>query len=184
MAGPMPSFVPGKRSRTASAMTWAAEWRIGSSGSPAPASSSSSAEPRSGASKSSAASSADVLGRSAVDLSASRRSSVGPPRIDKPLVHRQDERSDPPAVPPAFASLRLPGAARALWPRYRADPGPVRRPLTGGASSSVAAGLPAYGPALSWLRLDVACPDRRVFVSCGGRHWTRTSDLLHVKQVL
>ena len=30
MAGPMPSRAPGKRSRTASAMTWAAEWRMGS----------------------------------------------------------------------------------------------------------------------------------------------------------
>ena len=46
----MPSFAPGNRSRTASAMTCAVEWRIASSASWAPASRSSSAEPRSGAS--------------------------------------------------------------------------------------------------------------------------------------
>ena len=47
----MPSFAPGNRSRTASAMTCAVEWRIASRSLCAPASSSSSAEPRSGASR-------------------------------------------------------------------------------------------------------------------------------------
>src|SRR5438105_10345134 len=46
MAGPIPSLAPGKSSRTAAAMTWAAECRIVSSGSRAPASSSSSARDR------------------------------------------------------------------------------------------------------------------------------------------
>src|SRR4029077_9407401 len=46
MAGPMPNFASGKSSITAAAMTWAAECRMVSSGSWAPASSSSSARDR------------------------------------------------------------------------------------------------------------------------------------------
>src|SRR5204862_6020582 len=73
--------------------------------------------------------------------------------------------------------------------RYRATPGPVRRPLTGGTDAEAIAGLAAKAR-LSGDPLRAVRPARR---SCGpapgpgrhgGRHWTRTSDLLHVKQVL
>ena len=103
MTGPIPSFVPGNRSRTASARTCAAEWRIGPSSSPAaPWSISSVALPRSAtsgsASSSSCCSSSDML-----DLSSG---------ITKPLVHCQDERFTP-AVPPSFARHPLARSARA-----------------------------------------------------------------------
>ena len=142
MAGPMPSFVPGNRSSTASAITCAAEWRIASSSLCAPASSSSSADPRSGATNSSSTSSASAT---AASCSAIRLASMNH-ETSRP---RQDERlTGAPAVPPAFA-------AHMCVPRSRAaltgGPGPVHRPLTGGTSLVVVAGLPAVarfsGPA-------------------------------------
>ena len=78
--------------------------------------------------------------------------------ITEPLA-RAGREVDPPAVPPAFAAPW----PRTHVPRYRADPGPVHRSLTGGASSPVAAGLAACDPAL-WTPSRRACPGRCVYV--------------------
>ncbi len=142
----MPSFVPGKRSRTASAMTWAVEWRIASSSSWAPASSSSSTEPRSGATRSSASSAsgassvravAAALGLVALLVLLVRHAITTFCRRNRndPSSIRQDER--PTGI--SRGSTRLRHAYRwvrrafALRAALTGGPGPVHRPLTGGA---------------------------------------------------
>ncbi len=115
-------------------------------------------------------------------------------RLDLLLVHhdvlqesnasrpKQDERFDPPAVPPAFAASppALRRVARALVAA-----------LTGGSrtGSPVAHGWcldrrspPGSQPGPGSLEATAAGLSRSSRCRCGGRHWTRTSDLLHVKQ--
>ena len=98
------------------------------------------------------------------------------------LSSMQDERFDPPAVPPAFAARAGSGASSRT--RGRAN-GRIPDRFAGRSrvvpGSSIAAGLAA------WARLSGGAGDGPVPIvafKCGGRHWTRTSDLLHVKQVL
>ena len=104
--GRSPSFVPGNRSVTASAMTCAVEWRIAPMSLWAPASRSSSAEPRSGASKSSTSCSSW-----SPSLIICLRESGNPSSVDR-------TRGSAPAVPPAFTrSDRQGPGRRALVPR-------------------------------------------------------------------
>ena len=136
-------------------MTWAVEWRIASSSSWAPASSSSSTEPRSGATSSS------VVSPTSATPSAAAAASVGSlpagsiassallrlVRLVRLLDHHCLRESKRPLVPTgrevdhsiSRGSTRLHdsrhrgGASRALCAALTGGPGPVHRPLTGGA---------------------------------------------------
>ena len=102
-------------------------------------------------------------------------------RITEPLVHRQDERFTP-AVPPAFTGHRPVRSGVALTGDSRAGSPAAHGWCLGVRSPGSQPGLqpvPALCGSLSARRVPIdACS------CCGGRHWTRTSDLLHVKQVL
>src|SRR5881396_4021234 len=163
----MPSFAPGNRSRTASAMTCAVECRIASSSSWAPASSSSSAEPRSGAARSSsspgpsARPSGSGSGCAPIAVFATCTASG---ESKRPLVPtgREVDGSISRGSTRLHDSCRRSGAHRALQAALTGGPGPVHRPLTGGANSEVDRRASSRGPALWLIWPPIACPDRSV----------------------
>ena len=162
----MPSFVPGNRASTASAITWAVEWRIASSSSWAPASSSSSTEPRSGASRTSGSSGVAGAGRRlAARLVRLVRHAETSRESKRPLVHRQDERSITrrPAVPPAFPTVAAGRRRSSALAALTGGPGPVHRPLTGGAVRGSICRLPparlAARPTLDRVSRSMRWPD-------------------------
>src|SRR4051794_20140971 len=142
----MPSLASSNRSRTASAMTWAVEWRIASRASWAPASSSSSTDPRSGASRISSSGAGSVTGASAIVLSKNRNDPSS----------RQDERSTDSTsrgstrLHDLDALVGLGSCARAA---ITGGPGPVLRSLTGGAAGSSMSGFQPRLAALARLSL-------------------------------
>ncbi len=148
----------GKRSRTASAMTCAAEWRIAPRSSCAPASSSSSAEPRSGASKNSSSGGPS-------SATGACWSAIVPPPENHATSRPAGTRGRSPAVPPAFAARQLP-SRRA---RGRAN---GRRPgRFAGRSRVVHRGegdrrAHSLDPAL-WGASRRPCPDRRILDMVG-----------------
>ena len=114
---------------------------------------------------------------STATLSCSSLMRVASSRITKPLVPRQDERFLPRSHPPSPPWWRTRGRANGRRPgRFagRSRVVPLRR-LDRRACSR--------DPAL-WGSAPRGASRSTLSSCCGGRHWTRTSDLLHVKQVL
>ncbi len=132
----MPSFVPGNRSRTASARTWAALWRIGPSSPAAPWSISSVALPRSGASRTSSS--------PAMSCCSSLMSAPENHKTPRPCRTRGRSSRGPTRVRDAVPAPRSLAA-------ITGGPGPVHRPLTGGAAPYRSPGFQTWLGSL-WVR--------------------------------
>ena len=181
----MPSWASGKIPCTDSAITWAAEWRIASISECAPASRSSSTEPRSTVSKNSSGSADAGPTAFAASLCTSLAMSPARLRYRRPMV--VDRNTKPPVRQDERFLSRFHPPSRRLAPR----PTPrARSALTGGsrAGSPAAHGwcshrrrspsISAVALATSTTLLDPAgeaCPARR-FRYGFGRRRLRGSD--------
>ncbi len=120
------------------------------------------------------------LDRSLVDLVLLVVCHAPLPGISKPLVRAGREVRSSRGSTRVRGAIPAPRSLAALSGGSRIG-SPIAR---GWCRSGSVVGLPALAR-LSGDRWNGSLrPARRVRSGCGGRHWTRTSDLLHVKQVL